>query len=159
MGRHLRREIEGAPVGSELERLQREQIAEIQSIPRAAAEHVRHLANEAMITGGRSVEIAKHLQGTLGLTEARARMVARAAVNGASTSLMEVRAKSVGSEGYIWRSSDDGDVRNDHKRLNGKFIRWSEPPVVDLRTGYRSHAGCNAGCRCWPEVVLPEEIE
>jgi SPP1 gp7 family putative phage head morphogenesis protein len=158
MGRFLRREIESAPIGGTMQRLMNQQIEEVKGLPRSTAVRVRELANEALITGRRSSEIARELMATTGIEEARARMVARSAVATAATTLAQTRAEFVGSEGYIWRTSGDGDVRSDHAELEGRFIKWNDPPVVDKRTGYRSHAGCNANCRCYPEVVLPEEI-
>lgn len=157
MGLHLRRAIEGTPLGSVMADLLVQQENEITSLPTFAAARVRELANEALITGRRSGEIAKDLVATMGMEAARARMVARTAVATAGTTLMQARASSVGSIGYIWRISDQ-DTRPDHKRLDGQFFKWSEPPIVDQRTGFRSHPGCNANCRCFPEVILPEEI-
>jgi SPP1 gp7 family putative phage head morphogenesis protein len=158
MGRYLRREIEAAPVGGTMQTLITQQIDEIKSLPRKAAERVRTMANEALITGRRSEDIAKDLIATQGIEEAHARMIARTAVATAATTLAQVRAEFVGSDGYIWRTAGDGDVRSDHEELEGRFFKWSEPPVVDKRTGYRAHPGCNANCRCFPEIVLPEEI-
>ncbi|MDR8377773.1 phage head morphogenesis protein, partial [Acinetobacter baumannii] len=54
--------------------------------------------------------------------------------------------------GYIWRTSEDGDVRPSHKAMNGKFVAWNSPPTLDNLKG---HAGCLPNCRCYTEPVIP----
>ena len=92
-----------------------------------------------------------------GTTKARANTIARTEVSRASTMFTQARAEAIGSDGYIWRSSEDSDVRDEHKELNGKFFKWNEPPVADKRTGIRAHAGCIWNCRCYAEPVIPED--
>jgi SPP1 gp7 family putative phage head morphogenesis protein len=156
IGQNLRQEIASAPVGHTMQQLISERVDEIKSIPLDAASHVFNLAVEAQTAGRRSSEIVEHILATEDVTLARARMLARTAVAAASSTLVEARALYVGSPGYFWRTSKDSDVRKDHHELNGTFHAWDDPPIVDKRSGFRSHPGCNANCRCWPQVVLPE---
>ena len=67
-----------------------------------------------MITGGLIMAIG-------GTTKARANTIARTEVSRASTMFTQARAEAIGSDGYIWRSSEDSDVRDEHKELNGKL--------------------------------------
>jgi uncharacterized protein with gpF-like domain len=39
--------------------------------------------------------------------------------------------------------------------MEGKFVRWDEPPTLDNLTG---HAGALPNCRCRPEPVIPDEF-
>lgn len=156
INQNLREEIESAPTGLVMRRLIAEQVAEIKSLPRFAATRIYELATEAHISGTRSSQIAAEIAATEDVSVGRAKMIAKSAVSTASTTLVEARALHVGSPGYFWRTSENEDVRKDHKILNGKFFRWDDPPVVDRRSGFRSHPGCNANCMCWPQVVLPE---
>ena len=43
-------------------------------------------------------------------------------------------ALHIGSEGYIWHTVGDMLVRESHKKMNGKFVKWSEPPTLDNLT-------------------------
>jgi SPP1 gp7 family putative phage head morphogenesis protein len=156
LGQNLRHAIESTPIGHTMQTLIADQVDEIKSIPLEAASRVFNLAMEAHAGGRRSAEIAEEILRTEDVTVARARMLARSAVSTASSTLVESRALYVGSPGYFWRTSKDSDVRKDHNELDGTFHRWDEPPIVDKRSGFRSHPGCNANCRCWPQVVLPE---
>lgn len=157
MGRALRKEIETAPTGQVMRERLAEQVKLITSLPREAAERVRALANEGIVQGTRPAELAKEILRTGEVTESRAILIARTETSRTATELTRARAEHVGSPGYFWRTSDDSDVREDHRILNGQFIEWSKPPIADRRTGVRAHAGCIYRCRCYPEVVIPED--
>lgn len=156
MGRTLRREVEQAPTGELMRERLRTSVDLITSLPREAAQRVHHLTVEGILQGLRSEEVKEHILQTGRVTEGRARTIARTEVARTSSLLTEARAQYVGSEGYFWRTSGDADVRPEHRRLNGKFIRWEEPPVVDQKSGRRAHAGQDINCRCYMEPVLPE---
>lgn len=156
IGQSLRQQISSAPIGHVMQQLISERVDEIKSIPLDAALRVFGLATEAVATGTRSSDIAEQILAQEDVSVARAHMLARSAVSTASSTLVESRALYVGSPGYFWRTSKDSDVRRDHHELEGTFHRWDDPPVVDKRSGFRSHPGCNANCRCYPQVVLPE---
>jgi len=153
MGRELRREIMEAPTGQVMREALAEQVKLIKSLPTEAAERVHRLAIEGIQNGTRSSEIAKEIMRSGEVTAGRANMIARTAVSTTSTLLTEARSVHAGSEGYIWRTADDSDVRPSHARMEGKFVRWDDPPTLD---GYKAHAGCSANCRCYPETVLPD---
>jgi uncharacterized protein with gpF-like domain len=68
--------------------------------------------------------------------------------------LTQARAEHIGSEGYIWRTSNDSDVRHSHKEMNGRYVRWDTPPR--LSDGTVTHAGQIYNCRCYPEPVIPD---
>jgi uncharacterized protein with gpF-like domain len=83
-----------------------------------------------LIEGGRSSEISGLIMATGHVTKSRANNIARTEVSRASSMFTEIRAKSIGSNGYIWRDSGDGDVRHDHHLLNGQFIPWDSPLLL-----------------------------
>lgn len=112
---------------------------------------------EAMPGGVRASETAKEIERTGDVTRSRADLIARTETTRAATSMVEARARHVGSEGYIWRTVGDVDVREIHKKLEGKFVRWDSPPVAG-ENGERAHAGAIYNCRCWPEPVIPDSI-
>lgn len=124
----------------------------IKSIPREAAKKAGELAHQSLVAGLRSEETAKKLHELGGMTMRRARLIAHTETSKAYTALTQVRASSVGSEGYIWRTARDGATRPAHRAMEGKFIKWSQPPTLDGMTG---HAGEFPNCRCHPEPVIP----
>jgi len=153
MSKALRDEIRNAPTGQVMQGLLAEQVTLIKSIPLDAAKRVHELTLQGIEDGTRASEIAKEIQRSGEVSESKASTIARTEVSRTASTLTEARARSVGSEGYIWRTSGDSDVRHSHAEMNGKFVRWDSPPTLDKMTG---HAGCFPNCRCYPAPVIPE---
>ncbi|EKS9914907.1 minor capsid protein [Burkholderia multivorans] len=154
MSRALRDELRRAPTGETMRALMAEQVTLIKSIPLEAAERVHRLTIEALEDSTRAAAISKEIQRSGEVAKSRADLIARTEVSRAATSLTEARALHVGSPGYFWRTSGDSDVRDSHRKMNGQFVRWDDPPTLDGMTG---HAGQFPNCRCWCEVVVPED--
>jgi SPP1 gp7 family putative phage head morphogenesis protein len=154
MGRRLREELTNSPTGGVLRDLQASQVELIKSIPLAAAERVHHLTSEAVLQSKRASEVAAEILKTEAVTETKARLIARTEVARAQSNLVQARAQYAGSEGYIWRTAEDGDVRPSHNAMEGKYVRWSSPPTLDGLTG---HAGTLPNCRCFAEPVFPND--
>lgn len=53
-----------------------------------------------------------------------------------------------GITSYMWSTSHDERVRDDHKKLNGLIFTYDNPPVVNTLTGKRANPGEDYGCRC-----------
>lgn len=157
MGFEMRKLLQEAPVGRLLKQRLEDQVDLITSLPLEAAQRVHHLTREGLADSTRASEIAKAILSSGEVTKSRAMLIARTEVSRTSSELMRARAKHVDSEGYIWRTSEDADVRPLHKKLNGKFFRWDEPPVTG-ENGERSLPGGIYNCRCWAEPVLPDVI-
>lgn len=156
MSRALHEEIRSAPTGEALTRLLKEQVNLITSLPLRAAERVHKLAIESRVTGARFDTIVEEIQRSGRVTKSRATLIARTEVARAASGLVQARATYVGSDGYIWRTAEDGDVRKSHKRMAGQFVPWNRPPVTD---GMAGHAGQLPNCRCYPEPVIPDNIQ
>jgi SPP1 gp7 family putative phage head morphogenesis protein len=157
MGRSIRREIVAAPVGTILRDLLSGQVHLITSLPLRAAERVHQLTIEGLSNSRRAAEVAVEIARSGKVTTNQAILIARTETSRTAADLLEVRAKHLGSEGYIWRTSVDSDVRKLHRKLEGKTFTWDAPPVSG-ENGERSHPGCIYNCRCWAEPILPDEI-
>ncbi len=153
MSAGMKLEVRNAPTGEIMRRLLAEQVTLIKSIPLDAAQRVHELTIKAVEDGTRAKEIAAEIMRSGDVAKSRAMLIARTETSRAQSNFTQARAQHVGSEGYIWRTSQDGDVRPSHKAMNGKFVRWNEQPTLDGMTG---HAGCLPNCRCWADVVLKD---
>ena len=153
MGRELREELAAAPTGPTLRSLMNDQVTLIKSLPLEAAERVHRLAIEGIETGSRASSLADEIMRTGEVTRSRANLIARTEVGRVSTVLTQVRAQHIGSDGYVWKTIGDSDVRPSHRAMNNKFVRWTDPPTLDNLTG---HAGALPNCRCYCEPVLPD---
>lgn len=119
----IRKEIRETDIGMIVQQEVERQVGLIKSLPLEAAQRVQDLSIRAIIEGGRADEISGLIMATGQVTKVRADTIARTEVSRASTIFTKARAESLGSEGYIWRSAEDADVRDRHRELNGKFFR------------------------------------
>jgi SPP1 gp7 family putative phage head morphogenesis protein len=158
--RALRQEIEAVPISSMLDRLLEKQVGLITSLPREASERVHRLnvemvhvrALEVVVGGRRWEDIVEDIQATGDVTLSRANTIARTEVARSASEIQATRAMNVGSEGFIWRTAKDRDVRLIHERLEGKYFPWNDPPLLD--NGRPGLPGTIYNCRCWAEPVL-----
>jgi SPP1 gp7 family putative phage head morphogenesis protein len=163
INRALGVEITSAPIQPVLNELLAAQIELITSLPRAAKEEIRDLTVAAMTAGTRWEELVPWIKDRLiatgGNALARANLIARTETGRAATMIQAGRAQFLGSEGYVWRTARDRDVRPRHRELEGTFHRWDDPPVATDpgQREVRAHPGAIYNCRCFPEVVLPGE--
>lgn len=151
----LRNLVDNAPVGQVMKSIVAEQIKYIKSLPIEAANRVYDIQNkaiEAVVTGGRPESFAKEIAASGDVAKSRANLIARTEIGRATGTLDQARALSIGSNGYIWRTAEDGDVRHSHREMEGKFVEWVKPPTLDGMTG---HAGELPNCRCYKEIVFP----
>lgn len=150
----LAAELAQAPTGLMYAQLQAQQVQLITSLPLQAAQQVQGITQSALLSGTRAADVAKQIMLVGNVTASRATLIARTEVARTASNLTQARAQYVGSEGYIWRTSSDGDVRPTHRKMNGKYIAWQAPPVTDKGLA-PYHAGCGPNCRCFPDPVLP----
>ncbi|EOU4263514.1 phage minor head protein [Escherichia coli] len=151
----LRNMVDRAQVGQVMKSIVAEQIKYIKSLPLEAADRVYDIQNkaiEAVVTGGRAEPFAKEIAASGDVSRSRANLIARTELGRATGALDQARALSIGSNGYIWRTAEDGDVRHSHWEMEGKFVEWGRPPTLDGMTG---HAGELPNCRCYKEIVFP----
>lgn len=119
INRALVQEIETTPMQQMLHDLLETQVDLIRSIPLDARERVHELSVRAMTGGGRWEEIAEQTLNQYGVSRSKANLIARTETGRAQTEFQRVRAEHIGSEGYIWRTARDLDVRALHRRLEG----------------------------------------
>ena len=153
IGRGLAIELANTDIGQAVQDELRLQVELIKSLPRQAALQVHELALGAMTDGQRAAGLVDSIIALGSKTRSRAMLIARTEVGRVSGEMTKARAMTAGSDGYIWRSAEDRDVRPSHKKMNGRFVKWSEPPTLDNLTG---HAGCLPNCRCYMEPVIPD---
>lgn len=153
-GLDMRRLLASDGTGSAVRERIAENVRLIQSIVTHARDQVSELVTESMASGMRAEDLAKRIEHVGEVSKSRARVIAATEVSKAGTALTKARAEACGSEGYIWRTVRDGATRPSHRAMEGKFVRWDDPPVLD---NMRGHAGEFPNCRCYPEPVLKRD--
>lgn len=141
-------------IGSVVQLLHRRQVELIKSLPLEAGLRAQKLAQEAAIGGRRADEVAAELLRTEQVTASRATLIARTEIAKANAAITQARAQYVGATHYIWRTAEDGDVRESHAEMDGKVFRFDDPPYVG---GEGNHGpGEFPNCRCFAEPIIPE---
>ena len=108
---------------------------------------------------GRS--LAEHIQHIAGVSEDRARLIARDQTSKINTAVNMARMESIGIEKYVWRTAKDnrvvgkpggkypegGAMHGDHWEREGKVFRVDTPP-------HDGHPGYAINCRCYCEPII-----
>jgi len=157
MGLAMRQELANADIGQVVKDALAEQVRLITSLPLDAAQRVHDLTTEAVVSSQRAKEIAELILDTGHVTRSRAELIARTEIGRTEAEFTKARANYVGSDGYIWRTALDKSVRPLHQKLEGKYFKWTEPPITGDK-GERSLPGAIYNCRCYAEVVLPRNL-
>ncbi len=101
--------------------------------------------------GTRRVEsIAKDLEYQLDeVSLSRATLIARDQVLTLNALVTKERQGACGIESYVWTTSNDERVREEHVDLEGETFQWDDPPE-------EGHPGDAILCRCVAFPILPE---
>ncbi len=152
MGKEYNRQLAETIAGNRAKALLNDQVELIKSIPIQAGIRAQTLSQQAASGGRRASEVAAEIARTNEVTESRAMLIARTEVSKANSVFNQSRAESIGIRGYIWRTATDGDVRDSHADLEGKFFTWDNPPCIDGEGCH--HPGEIWNCRCYAEPVI-----
>lgn len=125
-----------------------ENVGLIKTIPQESLGKMRRIVLEGYRKGETTTSIVKKIQRTYGVDRRHAQLLARDQIAKLNSNITQRQQRDAGVQEYIWSTSGDSRVREDHKRLNNKRFRWDDPPVVDTRTGRRCHPGEDYQCRC-----------
>lgn len=135
----------------------------IRTIPGEYLGHVARAVNNNFkgvpLPEGRTlIQQITHLSG---VSENRAKIIARDQTSKLQGILTQVRQESIGIDEYLWRNSKDqrvvgnpsgrypkgNAIHMNHWVREGKRYKWSDPPAD-------GHPGQAILCRCWAEAVL-----
>lgn len=136
----------------------------IKSIPEQYLTQVESIVMTNVRAGNRSSAITKRLAEQFGISDRRAKFIARdqtAKING---ELVKKRQVAVGFEYFQWVTSDDERVRDRHGDIADKvtqygrgIYRWDNPPISD--DGVPIVPGQDYGCRCNARPVSQAEVD
>lgn len=100
--------------------------------------------------GMRAETLAKEIRRQcVDVTDSRAELIARDQVLTLNAQITKERQTAVGIEQYVWTTSNDERVREEHQELEGKTFSWDDSPD-------EGHPGEAVMCRCVAFPILPE---
>ncbi|MNF73353.1 Phage Mu protein F like protein [compost metagenome] len=136
----------------------------IKSIPAKYLEDVQTLVMANMRSGMRPSFIEKALQEQFGITQRRAKMIARDQTSKIQGELAEKQQKGAGFEYFQWIDSDDSRVRHRHSEIANKvtaygkgIYRWDNLPLSS--DGKPIKPGSDYQCRCIARPVSAREVK
>ncbi|WP_017903592.1 minor capsid protein [Pseudomonas asplenii] len=136
----------------------------IKSIPAKYLEEVQTLVMANMRSGMRPGYIESALQEQFGVTQRRAKMIARDQTSKIQGELAEKQQKDAGFEYFEWVDSDDRRVRHRHREIADKvtaygkgIYRWDNLPLSS--DGKPIKPGSDYQCRCIARPVSAREVK
>lgn len=125
----------------------------IRSLLDQELERVSGIVERGLQEGKTYKDVAKEIKQSFGITDRRAKLIARDQTKKLNSSLTKLRQTELGVEEYTWRTGGDERVRPTHRHNNGKKFRWDTPPPI---TG---HPGNDINCRCVAIPVLDKLLK
>lgn len=155
----LKIDPQSAQMRALVERLVREKVDLIKTLPRNSAVEAQKMSAEiALSTGKRHETLISKIQGlAAGYPEFAARRIARTEVARTQSQLVQAQAQSIGVNQYVWKTVEDEAVRESHKEMDGKICSFDDPPEVE--PGHFYNPGGIYNCRCYAVPLLPRLIE
>lgn len=129
-----------------------ENVALIKNVNSTLLSNVEGIVNRGVSSGRLHKNIAKDIQSALGVSEKRAKLIARDQVGKFYGNVTKVRQESLGVTEFIWRTVGDERVRDEHVSLNGRKFKWSEGAPGE------GIPGEPVNCRCYADPVLDDII-
>jgi SPP1 gp7 family putative phage head morphogenesis protein len=121
----------------------------IASIPTEYFDKLQSTLEKNWQAGGRWEDLAEQIERVGDVTETRAKIIARDQTAKMNSAFNKARQASIGIGKYIWQTSGDERVREEHAELDGEVCSWDNPPVIH---GEPLNPGEDILCRC---VAVP----
>ena len=139
-------------VAEKLEQLTAANVQLITSIHSQYLDKIQSAVMQAQVKGTPSKELAKQIKEIGGVTEKRAKLIARDQSAKINASLTRARHEEMGIKQYIWSTSGDERVRDSHAANDGKIFSYDDPPAT-------GHPGDEINCRCVAIPYFGDKVE
>lgn len=130
-------------------------------IKKFAADTIRELRESVeanSLEGYRFDHLVERFQTRYEVSRSKAEFLASNETSRYVSQHRESMLSEAGVDEYIWMTAGDSRVREDHRKLNGRRFKFSEPPIVDEATGERANPGMFYRCRCLASPILPKFV-
>ena len=129
----------------------------VDSIVSTYIEKLETIVSNAVQRGSAMSEVKEEVKTLLGVTDKRAKFIARNEVSNLNGIITMRRQVDCGIDVYEWSSSHDERVRKSHAEMDGKYFYWNSNKLgeingVKVYPSPKYHPGMDYNCRC---VALP----
>lgn len=117
---------------------------------------LRKTVETHVFEGNRYESLIKIFQDSYGISQRKAKFLARQETSLLSSKIREVRYRDIGIDEYIWQAvvgTSKHPTRPMHKKLNGTVQNFSKPPITDP-DGRRNNPGEDFNCRCVARPIV-----
>jgi len=128
----------------------------ITRIPTRLHEKVEGLVMNSLDKSDLNKTLASTIADQFGIAEKHARLIARDQISKFYGAVNKSRQKELGVSKFIWRTVEDGRVREEHADLDGHEFSWDDLPTDD--DGEEIYPGSPIQCRCSAEPVLDDIV-
>lgn len=128
----------------------------IEDFSRKEILRLRTQVRDHTLSGTRYEGLVETIEASYGVTERKAKFLARQETALLMTAFKKSRYQEAGLNRYRWQcvvGSPKHPVRPAHKRLDGKEYSWDSPPITDEK-GNRNHPGEDYNCRCVARPIV-----
>lgn len=139
-------------VAEKLEQLTTANVQLIKSIHSQYLDKIQAAVMQAQVKGTLTKDLAKQIQEIGGVTEKRAKLIARDQSAKINASLTRARHEEMGIKQYIWSTSGDERVRDSHAENDGKIFSYDDPPAT-------GNPGDQINCRCVAIPYFGDKVE
>ena len=130
----------------------------VKNFTKAQTDKLRAMVEENLFTGlADNKSLVKAIVDEFGVTENKARFLARQETGLFTAKYKEITAKEAGITKYKWSTSHDERVRGMHKELDGKIFSWDNPPITNEK-GDRNNPHEDWQCRCEAIYVIDDYL-
>lgn len=132
-----------------------ENVALIKSISQQYLSGVQGAVMRSITTGNGLADLVPFLEKHKGITDRRARMIARDQTRKAYNNLNRGRMERSGLKKFEWlHTGGSSHPRKLHQEYSGRIFSFDDLPVIDENTGERGIPGQAINCRCRMVPVL-----
>lgn len=157
-GLDLRWSLSNDDLADEFDLMVRRNVSLIKSLSDDVYHRVERVVTQAVMDGTRPAELTKALTEQFGITQRRAKLIARDQLAKANAGLSQLRQEQCGIDTYMWSTALDERVRGNprgkwpkakpsHWAREGVKFRWDTPPSD-------GHPGHPVNCRCRARPVV-----
>lgn len=126
-----------------------ENVSLIKSIPSEYFTQVQGAVMRSITTGQGLADLVPFLEKQAGVTQRRARIIARDQTHKVFSDINFSRMKTIGIKQYEWlHSAGSQKPRRLHQHMSGNIYSFDNPPIIDEKTGQRGKPGDLINCRC-----------
>lgn len=132
-------------------KLRDEHIKYFKKFPKYVSQKItEHLEKSKKSVNFDAQKLAQTLNLTEGISTRHAAFIARDQLGKFNGAINEAQANYVGSKKYIWRTSQDNRVREEHAKREGEIFYYARPPKD-------GNPGMAIRCRCTAEPIIYED--